>query len=350
MNWSCPVCARNRYASPKSYFSRVLQLVRANSPYTEIIPFILRLGLKLQALGHPLVPPPDASQALFGWIVRKLTAIWGSSGTAFTLLAAVLTFGQSLYLRHIAIKHRLALKASYLPRLVYIIGSSLHPALGYFSAPLLLNWFLLGGIDCMLGFTRREDQPRTIFNAGFLFACCSLMLFPAVAYLVLLLFSLILLRPFRPGEWIVAILGYLIPFYFAVCLLYLGDGLHVIQHWPRTGLSLPASFKGNIWLPGLITGAIILVALGLYSLAGMLYKLPVATRRSWVAIGAAACLAIPMCIFTPVREPAAWLGIVPALSLIIVPTMLPEKRSRFATFTFYFLIVLVLYCQLTLRL
>ncbi len=328
----------------------MLQLVRANSPYTVIILFILTLGLKLQALGHPLVPAPESHAVLFGWIVRQLSRIWGSSGTAFTLLAAVMTFGQALYLRYIAIKHRLFGKATYLPAFVYIIGSSLHPALGQFSAPLLINWLLLGGIDSILSFTRREDQPRTIFNAGFLLSCCALLLFPALGYLALLLFSLILLRPFRPGEWIVAILGFLVPFYFAVCLLYLGDGLTAIRHWPRTGIMLPQSLKGNIWLPGLITGSVILLLLGVYSLVGILHKLPVATRRSWGAIGAAACIGIVVSLLSPSGEQSAWIGVVPALSLIVVPTMLPEKRSRFATFAFYSLIVLVLYCQLTLRL
>jgi hypothetical protein len=166
----------------------VLHLVRANSPYTVIILFILTLGLKLQALGHPVVPDPGLHQALFASVVQALKGIWGASATAFTLLAAVFTFAQALYLRYIAIKHRLFGRPSYLPAFIYIIISSLHPATGYFSAPLLLNWFLLGALDALLGFTRREDQPRTIFNAGFLLACGALMYFPAVAYFFLLFF------------------------------------------------------------------------------------------------------------------------------------------------------------------
>ena len=328
----------------------MLQLFRANSPYTVIILFILTLGLKFQVLGHPMVPVPGVQQAMFAGIVHLLKGVWGNSSIAFTLFAVVLTFGQSLYLRTIAIKHRLFGKPSYLPAFVYIVISSLHPALGYFSAPLLLNWLLLGALDMVLGFTRREDQPRTIFNAGFLLACAALLYFPAIAYVVFLVFALVLLRPFKPGEWIIAVLGYLMPFYFAACLLYLADAIPLVKHWPAIGISLPHQIKKSAYLPGLITGCVILLGSGIYSLPGILRRLPVATRRGWVAVITALCIAVPVSIFTPPAEAAAWLGTAPGLALLIVPAMVPEKRSRFATFTFYFLIVLVLYCQLTLRL
>jgi hypothetical protein len=46
---------------------------------------------------------------------------------------------------------------------------------------------------------------------------------------------------------------------------------------------------------------------------------------------------------------AGWMNVLPPLALLIVPPMLAEKRSRFATFAFYLLLVLVLVCQLALR-
>lgn len=327
----------------------MLHLVRANSPYTVIILFILTLGLKLQALGHPVIPVFHDHQAIFGAVVRFFTGIWGASGTAFGMLTVVLTFGQALYLRIITIKHRLFGKPTYLPAFVYIILSSLHPAFGHFSAMLLLNWLVLGALDTILGFTRREDQPRTIFNAGFLLACAALLHFPAIAYLIFLVLALMLLRPFKPGEWVVAILGYVTPFYFAACLLYLLNKLPLAQSWPEPGISLPMQVNGAAYMPGLLVGCIILLGFGIYSLPGMIHRLPVATRRGWGAVITTLLIGLLVSIFTPRTEHAAWLGVAPPLSLLIVPAMMPEKRSRFATFTFYFLIVLVLYCQLSLR-
>lgn len=334
---------------PKSYFSGVLHLVRANSPYTVIILFIITLGLKLQALAHPVLPAIHDHQLIFGSIVVFFKRIFGESGAAFTWLAILMTFAQSLYLRMITIRHRLLAKATYVPAFIYIIISSLHPALGMFSAPLLVNWLVLGALDTILGFTRREDQPRTIFNAGFLLACAALLHFPAIAYAMFLVLALVLLRPFRPGEWIVAILGYLTPGYFAVCLLYLYDKLALIRNWPELGISLPTQLHNAAYLPVLLISCILLLGSGVYALLGVLSRLPVATRRGWGAVMTALFIGIVVSIFSPRTEPAAWLGTAPALSLLIMPAITPEKRSRFATFTFYFLIVLVLYCQLSLR-
>lgn len=303
----------------------------------------------MQALGHPVLPMPGTEYFLFGKLVQACKWIWGDNAIAFTLFAGFITFGQALYLQMIASKHHLFHRPNYLPSFTYIIICSLHPAMGMFSAPLILNWFILGGLDTILSFTRREDQPRTIFNAGFLFACGALWFFPAIAYILFFGLSLILLRPFKLGEWIVAILGYLIPFYFAFCLLYLFNDLASVRNWPMIGISLPRQLKGMAYLPGVIIGSLILLGAGVYTLSGDLMKLTVSVRRSWGAIVTALVIAIFVSVFTPYKESGTWVGLAPAMALLIVPPMMAEKRSRFATFTFYFIIFLVLYCQFTLH-
>lgn len=349
MSCWCPVCAAAKSASPKSYFSRVLHLVRANSPYTVIILFILTLGLKLQALGHPVLPHPESGQILFAALVRLLSRIWGDSAFGFSLFSALCIFGQALYLRLITVRHRLYVRNSYVPVFVYVVLSSLHPLLGSFSATLVSNWIMIGAIDMLLSFSRREDQPRTIFNAGFLLALAGLMDFPALIYFLLLLYALAVLRVFRPGEWIVGILGYLTPFYFALGLTYLWDILPELKHWPRLSLNLPVFGKGHIYAPLLIGSAVFLIAAGSKYLAAFLPRLTVSTKRSWGVLAVAAILATVVCGLSKSDGPACWMGLIPLYTLFIVPTMLPEKRRGFANFAFYFLIGLVLFCQIALN-
>ena len=115
------------------------------------------------------------------------------------------------------------------------------------------------------------------------------------------------------------------------------------------GISLPRQLKGMAYLPGVIVGSSILLGAGIYTLSGDLMKLTVSVRRSWGAIVTALVIAIIVSVFTPYKESGAWVGLAPAMALLIVPPMMAEKRNRFATFTFYFIIFLVLYCQFTLR-
>jgi hypothetical protein len=351
------VSAAGSYALPKLYFSSVLHLVRSNSPYTVLILAILTLALKLQALGHPVMPVADAHHIVFSYVVQLLSHMLGRSAAAFTLLAIVLTFTQGIYLMSIASRHRLFIRHSYVPAFVYIVLTCLHPALGQFSAPLLANWLILGALDAMLHFTRREEPNRTIFNAGFLLGGVAVLYFPALAYFILLGLALLLLRPFRPGEWVVGTLGYVTPFYFTLGILYLFDSLAAIKSWPHIGDGLPQKGQISLYLITLVSGCIFLLASGVFVMMRTYYRIPVAVRRGWGAAGTLMIISIVVCALTPREENAVWVNVLPAMALLITPPLLAERgygggRGRsagFATFTFYLLLVLVVFCQLALR-
>ena len=134
----------------------MLQLFRANSPYTVIILFILTLLLKLQALHHPVMPVAAEGQVLYAWVLSGFRVIFGGNAITYTILALLMTFGQAIYLRGVSIRHRLFSRPSYLPALAYIVLSSLHPVLGSFSVPLLANWLIIGAFDTILGFTSAQ--------------------------------------------------------------------------------------------------------------------------------------------------------------------------------------------------
>ncbi len=327
----------------------MLHLVRTSSPYTVIILAILLLLLKLQALGAPVYPVADAHHAVFGYIVHLFSYVLGHSRYAFTLLAILMTFGQAIYLMSIASRHRLFQKHTYVPAFAYIVLSSLHPALGQFSAPLLVNWLTLGALDTALRFTRREESQRTIFNTGFLLGCAALLHFPAILYIAFFMLSLMWLRTFKPGEWVVGILGYVVPAYFAACLLYLFDGWAAVHGWPHWGSGLPQKGAQPLYLIALIGGCIVLLIAGVVFLMRGFYKMPVSVRRGWGAVGTAMMVGVAVAALTPRAESAAWLCVLPPMALLVIPPMLGDKRSRFATFTFYFLLLLVIFCQLALR-
>ena len=328
----------------------MLQLFRANSPYVVIILFSITLLLKLQALAHAIVPVPGATQYVFSLVVDGLKWLFGNSATAFTLLAAILTFLQGLYLRNICVRRRLFVLHSYLPALAYIICASLHPSLGYFSAPLLGNWLVLGGIDTVLGFTRRSDQSGSIFNAGLVFAGLALLYFSAIGYAIFLFLSLAFLRSFKTGEWIIALLGYITPFYFAVCLLYLNGSLKVIREWPVFGISLTYASLRGLYPAGLIVGVAVLVISGGYALFTKWKRLPVTIRQAWSMLTAAFVIAILIAMASPGSAVGTWAGVMPVLSLFAVSPVMAEKPGRFATFTFYFLIMRwYIFCQFALR-
>ncbi len=327
----------------------MLHLVRNNSPYTVIILFIVTLLVKLQALSHPALPVVQEHHVLFSAVVGFFNFFFRNSAFAFTMLAAIMLYGQAIYLNAVSVKHRLQAKPTYVVAFLYILLTSLYPPFSSFSETLLVNWCLIAGIDMLLGFHQAAQPRKHIFNTGFVLSIAGILHFQAVAYLLLLFVVLLMLRTFNVGEWIVGIVGYLTPFYLYTAILFLVDKLPTLKLWPEIGMSLPRNISNPLYLIGTVVGVVILFFSGIYMLQGYMPKASVYMRRMWSSIAAFLFMSIAVAIGTDISETSIWLVAMPALSLIIAPALSVEKTKWFSNFAFYFSLLLVLFCQLAIK-
>ena len=296
---------------------------------------------------HPLAPMPGNEYFIYSHLLQWIDVIFKGNAFAYTLLAAFNIFFQALYLNRLCNKFRLFSRSGYVPALSYILFCSVCPAFSLFSLPLLLNWFILGTIDIISGFGQTLQPRKQIYNAGFLLCMAALFQFSAITCFLFLLICLILLRPFNISEWIVAMMGYFTPIYFAVCILFLMDRLDIIYAMPRLGISLPVRVE---WRElSVISGLIILFFMGLYALQLQIAKINVYVRRNWSAFIIFLFISIAVAIFTDSAVKSAWLIVIPALSLIISNAFLLEKNKWFSNFAFYFSLLFVVYCQWALK-
>lgn len=201
----------------------VLQLFRNNSPFTVILLFIFALLVKFQVLLHPVAPLQVPGHFVYNYIIRGLSVIFMHGGFAFTMLAIVLLFIQSLYLKSIATRHKLFPRYTYIPAFVYLLLTSIYPPFSCFNETILLNWFLMGAVDIMFSFTQTSQPRKLIFNASFLLSMAALFQFTLLAFFFLLLVGMVMFRSFNLGEWSVALMGYITPLYFLACILFLAD-------------------------------------------------------------------------------------------------------------------------------
>ncbi|XZF16075.1 hypothetical protein ACTHGU_08045 [Chitinophagaceae bacterium MMS25-I14] len=327
----------------------MLQLIRNNSPFTVLILFICTLLLKLQVLLHPEVPAVLPDYYLYGRVLKFFGFFFGASAFAWTFSAIILLFCQALYVNAIAVRHRLFYKPTYIPAFCYIMLCSLSPDFGYFSDPLLVNWCLLAGLDVMLMFSQ-PTHPRThIFNAGFIFSLAVLLQFPAIFLFLLLAVALLLLRSFNIGEWMVALLGFISPVYFFAGILFLADQLHHFLNWPVLGISLPRQIHNPVYLLGVVSGTIILLACGLYVMQTQMSKSTIYVRRNWGVITAALIILVLVAVFTGLEIDAAWLVVMPAVSLVVAQSLYLEKSKRFSNFIFYFFLLFVIFSQIAFK-
>jgi hypothetical protein len=327
----------------------VLQLFRNNSPYTVLILIILAFLLKLQALSHPAMPLALPGHYMYGAVLLAISKVFGFGAFGYTLLTLLMLIGQALYIHSITARHRLFTRPTYIPSLVYILLTSLHPSLNYFSEPLIVNWILLAAVDIMLHLHQTSQPRKQLFNSGFIICLAALFQLPGLAFVLLLLVALILLRPFSVGEWVVAGMGYFTPVYFLACILFLIDRLPLLWSLPRLGFAWPGRVEHPVYLAGCVFGVALLFACGVYAMQTQLPKATIYIRRSWLMLTAYLIIAVVVALLNFMTDPAAWLVATIPLSLVISHAISLEKTKRFSNFAFYLSLLVVIFCQLAVN-
>lgn len=298
---------------------------------------------------HPIVPMPVAHLTMYNYALSLLHAILQGNAFAFTMLAALMQFGQAIYLNRIVSYHKLYIRPTYIPAYTYLLCTSIHPAFSYFSVTLVATWFVLWGFNLLLHANQTVNPRKQIFNAGFVFAIAALLQFSLVGYFLLLTLAVLILRSFNIGEWIVALLGYITPVYFFAGILFLADKFDLIREWPQIGLAIPKHIDHPVYFVGTIVGLLVLFICGWYATNAHMPKSSIYVRRNWLVVSLYLIISIPICIGTESQVQSGWLALIPALSLIIAHAFSMEKSKRFSNFTFYLSVILLIFCQFTLN-
>jgi hypothetical protein len=324
----------------------VLSLFRNNSPFTVIILFIFTLLVKFQVLLHPVLPVDVPGHFVFNFIIKGLYFVFRRGAFAYTMLGIVILFIQALYLKSIATRHKLFPRYTYVPAFVYLLLTSIYLPFNSFNETLLINWFLLGAVDIMFGFTQTSQPRKLIFNASFLLSLAAIFQFTMLAYFLLLLVGMVLFRSFNVGEWSVALMGYATPHYFLACILFLTDSFHLYTQWPHIGVSITSHVSSVFYLIVTISGILILLVSGIYAMQLNVALSNIYVRRDWLAFSFYLIISVVVAFFTDAAIKTAWLIAIPALSIIITHALLLEKNKRFSNFIFYFSLVFLVFCLL----
>ncbi len=147
------------------------------------------------------------------------------------LITIALITLEAIYLNDILNRHEVLNKNSYLPALVYSLLMSFAFPVLQFHPVILVNIFLLRAIDKIFMLFKNDSPISPLFDSFFLVSIASLVYFPATVILILFLISLAILRQFSIREWMIAIIGFMLPYFFAsVYLFYSGQ---FISGWKK---------------------------------------------------------------------------------------------------------------------
>jgi hypothetical protein len=154
---------------------------------------------------------------------------------------------------------------SYLPAFVYVLLTATFPYWDVISSGLVANslviWILLKLLKLY-----DQNKPQTIeFNIG-LIVGVSILLYEPIAILIpVIFFALTIIRPFKLTEWLVLLMGIVLPFYLLFAFVFLTESSpNFTQYFPKL------DWKNPLVQPewNIISG---LIVIGIQLVAGIFY-------------------------------------------------------------------------------
>jgi len=160
-----------------------------------------------------------------------------------TLIAFLLIVSEAFLLNYIVNKYEILTKPSFLPALFYIVFMSIDNALLTLHPLIIANIFIISALYKLVSSYQKDSALSNAFDAAFLFSLSTLFYFPSIVFIPLLGISFILFRPFNWREWIISILGIVLPYVFVFSYSFLSDSPDNWWSVNRFFLTLPEQPK-----------------------------------------------------------------------------------------------------------
>lgn len=153
-------------------------------------------------------------------VFNLIFSLIGSQHIVSTTLAILIMIFSAVLLNFVLVRHELLPKNSMLGALVYVILMSNTPVAIGLNPVLLASLFIIPAFDQIMLTYGKPDPTQQVFTASFLLAIASLIYFPAIVLLLLLIFSLLVFQTLSFRILLVSLTGafavylYLFLFYF----------------------------------------------------------------------------------------------------------------------------------------
>jgi hypothetical protein len=163
-------------------------------------------------------------------------------------LGFLLTTSQVLHINYIIKKHEVLYKNSYLPALFYMIFIAIIPQFLSFHPVMFANSILIFALDKLFRIYKDPSPLQLVFDSCFLISLATLFYLPAIAFFLMFAVSILILKTFSWRDWIVGLIGLMLPIFFVALYYFWVDDLdemkskfilnNILQLWDTSGLIL----------------------------------------------------------------------------------------------------------------
>lgn len=250
----------------------------------------------------------------------------GQPDTLLFLLYHCLILVQAIRLNMVLNDLRMFQQTTYTAAMAYILLSGMLVQWCSISSSLISN-FMVIWIFIRLSKLYNHPSPKTLlFNTGLIVGASVLCYHPTAILIGVVLFALAVVRPFRLAEWLILLMGILLPFYFLFSWLFLTDQLG------RAGVFLPSievDLPLKHWDISLITGLSVLLLnllIGFYYWQLSINRMVIQIRKTWsvMLVMLLILLAIPF-IFRQTGVESGVMCLVPLASYASIAFSAPRR-------------------------
>lgn len=171
--------------------------------------------LRLVLFVEPIIfEVPENTNLLSQLTYKTLAAFIGDRNFIFHIIATALVFFQALYFNYLVNYYRIMSKSSYLPAFSFILVSSLFVEFTLLTSSLIANTFLLFALAKIFAWYKKDKVTGAVFDTSFLISIASLFFFPYIVFFLFVVAALTVLRPFSLREYLISVIGIVLPYYF----------------------------------------------------------------------------------------------------------------------------------------
>ena len=255
-------------------------IFKANNPYNSFLLLVYGLLLKLPVFLHPVIPIQQKTDGfLFKILLAQLFSVGKTFPAIYPIISFVLLFTQAIAFNKLVNDQKLMQKSNYLTAMSYLLVTSIFTQWNILSSALIINTLLIWVWAKMSSLYNNQKPKTALFNIGLAIGCATFFYFPAIAFSALIVFGLVVTRPFKLAEWLTAFLGIITPYYFLLAYVFLTDKWKGYK-FPGVAFGRPIFFETK-WVLAAIILVLISTGIGLYYIRANFLRQLVQTRKSW---------------------------------------------------------------------
>lgn len=274
--------------------------------------FLLLLSIVVHLhlfINTPLVIS-STTDGIFSTVLHQYIA--GLPSTVLFLLYHTVVLVQAIRLNMVLSDLRMFQHNTYTTAMAYVLLTGLFTQWCSISPALLAN-FLLIWLFIKLSRLYNHPSPKTLlFNTGLIVGVAVLCYHPTAILVLVVLFALAVVRPFKLAEWLTLLMGILVPYYFLGAYLFMQDQIGKFPlYLPYLQWNLPL-LQWSVPLVISLSVMFIFLVTGLYYWQVSSARMVIQIRKNWGVMAVMLIILLPIpFIFLKAGMESALMSLVP---------------------------------------